>query len=193
MKLVVGLGNPGSRYALTRHNVGFMVIDYLISQNSLSEKERFGGLYSRLKIKDEEIILFKPQTFMNLSGEPLVQIMNFFKINIEDILVIYDDLDLKTGVIRLRENGGSGGHNGVKSIIQHLSSDSFKRMRIGIDKNPLIDSVDYVLGKLTKEEMPLYKETIIKAANIVLDWPSLDYNRLMTKYNQKKEIDNGSN
>lgn len=185
MKLFIGLGNPGSEYQLTRHNIGFMVIDRIILTENLTQRERFNGFYARFKYKKEDVILFKPNTYMNLSGEAVRQIVDYFKVPLEDIIVVYDDLDLAVGSIRLRENGGSGGHNGMKSIVQHLGSDLFKRLRIGIGKDVLIDAANYVLGKLPEEEKPLYKQAIVAASKALLEWCVTDFNKVMTKYNKK--------
>lgn len=185
MKLIIGLGNPGPEYLFTRHNVGFMVIDRIILTKQLTERERFDGFYARFKYQKQDVIVFKPDTYMNLSGEAVQQIVHYFKIDLSDILVVYDDMDLPVGSMRLRENGGTGGHNGMKSIVQHLNSDQFKRLRIGIGKHPLMEAADYVLGKIQEEEKPLYRQVIIDASEAILDFCAMDFNKLMTKYNKK--------
>jgi PTH1 family peptidyl-tRNA hydrolase len=184
MKLFIGLGNPGTKYQFTRHNVGFMAIDHFISKQGLSgEKEAFKGQLIKFKYKGEDAIVLKPQTFMNLSGESVRAVMDFYKINIEDIIVIYDDLDLPVGKVRIRENGGPGGHNGMKSIIAHLGSDKFKRIRVGIGKNPLFDTADYVLGRFSDEELVTIKESLKKINDILIASMQLEFNKVMTKYN----------
>lgn len=185
MKLIVGLGNPGKEYDNTRHNIGFMFIDsFADSLNIKIDKKKYNGLYNEVTINDEKIILLKPQTYMNLSGESIIKYINFFKINIEDILIINDDLDLNFGKIRLRREGSSGGHNGLKNIILHLNSDKFKRLKIGISNDKLLDTKDYVLGKFNKQEKEILegmKDTINQLLN---DYLIIDFDKLMCKYNK---------
>lgn len=184
MKLIVGLGNPGKEYALTRHNCGFMVIDALADKFNVSvEQKKFKSLYVKFKYHGEDIILLKPQTFMNLSGEAVIAAMNFFKIDIDDVLVIYDDLDMPVGKLRLRKSGSAGGHNGIKNIIAHLSSNNFKRIRVGIDRHPYIPVVDYVLSKFTKEESSMINQGIENARDAVLDYLDHDFDYAMNRYN----------
>ena len=186
MKLIVGLGNPGKEYENTRHNIGFIFIDnFAKSLNVNIDKKKFDGLYNEVNINNEKVILLKPQTYMNLSGESIIKFVNFYKINIEDILIINDDLDLDFGRIRLRMNGSSGGHNGLKNIILHLGTTDFKRLKVGISNNKLIDTKDYVLGKFKKEEketLDTLKELI---NNILTDFISMDFDKLMCKYNNR--------
>src|SRR5690606_5529715 len=126
MKCIVGLGNPGKKYQSTRHNIGFMVIDELLSRQNLSlNKDKFKGKYTQTIINGEKVLLLEPQTYMNLSGESLRPLMDYYDIDVEDIIVIYDDLDLPTGKVRLRQKGGHGGHNGIRSIIDHLGTKDF--------------------------------------------------------------------
>jgi PTH1 family peptidyl-tRNA hydrolase len=182
MKLIVGLGNPGKKYLMTKHNVGFMCLDYFAQKNGLTFKKenKFKGEI----VKTQNYILLKPHTFMNLSGESVRLVMDYYNVEIEDVLVIFDDLDLPFGKIRLRPKGGSGGHNGIKSLFQHLPSQEFKRIRIGIDSNPLIDTKDYVLSKINKEEQNILKEAIVKTEDIIHDFKDdLEYSKIMTKYN----------
>lgn len=188
MKLIVGLGNPGIKYAMTRHNVGFMVIDHIFSILSLTnEKEGFKGSYIKTNINGEDVIFLKPLTYMNNSGISVQEIVNYYKISIENVLVIHDDLDLPVGYLRLRERSSSGGHNGIKSIIECLNSDCFKRIRIGISKDKQIETADYVLGKFSLEEKVLIKKALELAAEASLDWLKEDFNKTMNKYNKKKE------
>lgn len=185
MKLIVGLGNPGKEYENTRHNLGFIFIDnFAQSLNAKIDKKKFNGLYCEVKINDEKVILLKPQTFMNLSGESVIQFVNYFKINIDDILIINDDLDLTFGKIRLRSDGSSGGHNGLKNIILHLNSDKFKRLKIGISNNKLIDTKDYVLGKFNHEEEDIIDNLKNIVNNLLTDFVTLDFEKLMCKYNK---------
>ncbi len=173
MKLIVGLGNPGKEYEKTRHNTGFMVMDRLAETFQVSiNVKKFKGEYVKFKYRGEDVILLKPMTYMNNSGESVIQVMNYFKIDVEDLLVIYDDMDTPTGKLRLRQSGSAGGHNGIKSIIAHVGTQNFKRIRVGIDKHPQIPVVDYVLGRFSKEEQPLIDEGIdraVKAVEMMLD------------------------
>ena len=184
MKLIVGLGNPGKEYEKTRHNVGFMLLDcfaddFLVSINT----KKFKGEYVKLKYQGEDIILLKPMTYMNNSGEAVSQVMNFFNIDVDDLLVIYDDMDMPTGKLRLRQSGSAGGHNGVKSIIAHVGTQNFKRIRVGIDKHPQIPVVDYVLGRFTKEQQSLIEDGIQKATQAVQMMLDKDFVAAMNAFN----------
>lgn len=183
MKLIVGLGNPGKAYTKTRHNVGFMVLDALMQELNLKPQNKFKAEFAQTTLHGEVVYLLKPQTFMNLSGESVRLIKDFYKIEDPDILVIYDDLDLPVGKLRLREKGSSGGHNGIKSIISHLHHQDFKRLRIGIDKNPLIPTADYVLGQFLKTDQDNLKKGLEKAVQACLEYPKLNFIDLMTRYN----------
>lgn len=186
MKLIVGLGNPGVRYANTRHNAGFMVMDRLAKMAGTEiEKEKFEGKYAKLKIKGEDVIFLKPETFMNNSGFSLKACMDFFKIGPEDILVIYDDKDLPVGSIRLRQKGGAGGHNGVKSVIALTLSDTFDRIRVGIGK-PDIRIVDFVLSKFKEEEKADLEEGIQQAAEAAWYAIDHDFTDTMNHFNKKR-------
>ena len=170
MKLIVGLGNPGKEYEKTRHNTGFMVLDRLAEKlNTEIEQNKFNGLYAKIKYKGEDVILLKPQTFMNLSGESVRKIMDFFKIGLEDIVVVYDDMDMPTGKLRLRQNGSAGGHNGIKNIILHTGSQNFCRIRVGIGRHPYMKVVDYVLSRFTSEESSAITKGIEEASDAVID------------------------
>ena len=184
MKLIVGLGNPGKEYAGTRHNCGFMVIDRLASKLNVDvDQNKFKGLYAKVKYHGEDIILLKPQTYMNLSGESVNAMMNFFKIDKDDLLVIYDDLDMPVGKLRLRKTGSAGGHNGIKNIIAHLNSQDFKRIRVGIDRHKYMNVADYVLSRFSKVESEAIEQGIENAANAVLDYLDNDFNHAMNYYN----------
>ena len=184
MKLIVGLGNPGKEYAGTRHNCGFMVIDRLASKLNVDvDQNKFKGLYAKVKYHGEDIILLKPQTYMNLSGESVNAVMNFFKIDKEDLLVIYDDLDMPVGKLRLRKTGSAGGHNGIKNIIAHLNSQDFKRIRVGIDRHKYMNVADYVLSRFSKVESEAIEQGIENAANAVLDYLDNYFNHAMNYYN----------
>lgn len=183
MKLFVGLGNPGKKYEHTRHNMGFDVIDLFseIAQIDI-DKESFKGFVGRGKVFDQDVLLLKPQTYMNLSGESVREIVSYFKIPIEDIYVIYDDMALAPGKIRLRPSGSSGGHKGMQNIIEQLGTDKIKRIRIGIGE-PTYDTIDYVLSKPSKEERVLIDEAIVSASNAIKDILKDNFDKAMTKYN----------
>lgn len=184
MKLIVGLGNPGKEYEGTRHNCGFMVVDELANKlNTEINQNKFKGLYTKVKYHGEDVILLKPQTYMNLSGESVNAMMNFFKIDKEDLLVIYDDLDMPVGKLRLRKTGSAGGHNGIKNIIAHLNSQDFKRIRVGIDRHKYMNVADYVLSRFSKVESEAIEQGIENAANAVLDYLDNDFNHAMNYYN----------
>ena len=184
MKLIVGLGNPGKKYENTRHNMGFMAVDLLSDQAQIDvDKEVFHGLMGRGKIYDEDVILFKPTTFMNLSGTAVQEVVHYFKIAIEDIVVIFDDMALEPGKIRLRYEGSSGGHKGMQNIIDCLSTENIKRIRIGIGEPGEWDNVDYVLSKPLKDEEPLIEEAIANAVRAVKEMLKSDFDRAMNKFN----------
>lgn len=183
MKLIVGLGNPGKKYEHTRHNMGFDVVDLFSELAQIDiDKEAFKGLVGRGKVFDEDVYLLKPQTFMNLSGESVREIVSYFKIPKEDIIVIYDDLDLEPGKIRLRLSGSSGGHRGIQNIIEQLGTENIKRIRIGIGK-PTFDTIDYVLGKPLKEEQVLIDEAIKKAVDALKEILKNNFDSAMNKFN----------
>lgn len=183
MKLIVGLGNPGKKYEHTRHNMGFDVVDLFSELAQIDiDKDAFKGLVGRGNVFDEDVYLLKPQTFMNLSGESVREIVSYFKIPKEDIIVIYDDLDLEPGKIRLRLSGSSGGHRGIQNIIEQLGTENIKRIRIGIGK-PTYDTIDYVLGKPLKEEQVLIDEAIKKAVDALKEILKNNFDSAMNKYN----------
>lgn len=183
MKLIIGLGNPGKKYEKTRHNIGFMTIDLFsdISQIDV-DKEVFHGLLGRGKVFGEDILLFKPTTYMNLSGTAVVEVAHYFKVNLEDIIVIFDDMALVPGDIRLRRSGSSGGHKGMQNIIDVMKSDQIKRIRIGIGE-PTYDVIDYVLGKPLKEEQPLIDEAINRAVEALKEILKGNFEKAMSKFN----------
>lgn len=187
MKCIVGLGNPGNKYEKTRHNVGFMVIDELVKRHHWQlNKKKFKGIYALESLAGEKVLLLKPQTYMNLSGESISAIMKYYQIELEDLLVIYDDLDLPAGKIRLRTKGGHGGHNGVRNTIDHLGTKDFKRIRIGIGRPETnIPIMDYVLGNFSKEEEVAVKGSIEKSADACEAWiRGTDFLEVMNEYNR---------
>ena len=186
MKLIVGLGNIGKEYENTRHNMGFMLVDrYLEYKNfSLNFKEKFNAMSVETTINNEKVIFIKPTTYMNNSGMAVRAFVDFYKLSVQDILVISDDLDLDLGKFRLRKNGSSGGHNGLKSIISHLSSDDFKRLRIGIS-NDKDDVINYVLSKFSKRELKEIVASFDTLVKVLDDYFVMDFTSLMSKYNRK--------
>lgn len=186
MKLLVGLGNIGKEYENTRHNTGFLVMDAIAKElNETFKTSKFNAKIIKTTYKDEQIILMKPSTYMNNSGEAVSAAVNFYQLDpTKDVIIFYDDLDLPYGALRLREKGSSGGHNGIKSIIQHLKTQEFKRVRIGIDKNPLIPVVDYVLGKVEKENQEAWLNAIDRASKLALESVFLPFQEVMNKYNK---------
>ena len=183
MKLIVGLGNPGKKYEHTRHNMGFEVVDLFADLAYIDvSKEAFKGLVGRGKVYDEDIYILKPQTFMNLSGESVREIVSYFKIDLSDIIVVYDDMALPVGQIRLRENGSSGGHKGMQNIIENLASEQIKRVRIGIGE-PTYDTIDYVLSKPSKEEREQIDEAIKRAVEALKEALKSNFEKAMSLYN----------
>ena len=182
MKLVVGLGNPGRKYKSTKHNIGFMCLDYFAKENKLKFKKE--NKFSGETLKIGNLVLLKPHTFMNESGQSIRKLMNFYDILTEDILIIYDDLDLPLGKTRLREKGSSAGHNGIKSIISNLKTEEFKRVRIGIGKNPLYETKNYVLSSLSKKEKIVMEPIYDKVSSIINDFnKDVEFVQIMTKNN----------
>ena len=184
MKLIVGLGNPGKKYEHTRHNMGFDTVDFFAELAKIDiDKEAFKGLVGRGKVFEEDIYLLKPQTFMNLSGESVREIVNYFKIDIEDVIIIYDDMALEPGKIRLRASGSSGGHKGMQNIIDQLGTEEIKRIRIGIGEST-DDTIDYVLSKPLKEERPLIDEAIKNAVEALKEILKNNFEKAMTNFNR---------
>ncbi len=176
MKLIVGLGNPGKEYEKTRHNVGFNVIDLIANKYDASfcENKKFNSLECVLNIYGEKIILVKPLTFMNLSGDAVIKYVNYYNIDVDDILIIHDDLDMKLGKIRIVYDSSSGGHNGIKSIINVLNSQKFTRLKIGIAHNRNVDTKDYVLGNFSGDDFNILNSIYDKVSNIVEDFVNND-------------------
>lgn len=186
MKLVVGLGNPGKKYERTRHNVGFEVIDKCQERLKIElNQSKFKGAFGFTRVGSEKVFLLKPLTYMNLSGEAIAPLMNYFKIDKEDLLVVYDDLDLPPGKIRLRQKGSHGGHNGIRSIIQQLGTDQFNRIRIGIGRpDPGIAVPDYVLGSFAPNDRLNIDESVDRASKAVEAWVEKDFLKVMNDFNQ---------
>lgn len=169
MKLITGLGNIGEKYNFTRHNAGFMVLDRWAAKESLTFKpeSKLKSEIARFKMNGEDIILAKPTTYMNLSGEAVRAIMDYYKIPVEDILIIYDDISLDLGKLRYRSSGSDGGHNGIKSIIQHIGTKNFARLKVGIGPQPNIPSENYVLQNFPKKQLDLLKEVLDRSRESV--------------------------
>lgn len=186
MKLIVGLGNPGREYENTRHNIGFMMMDSYVQKKNLgSFREKDRGLYLKTKLFNEDVIFLKPLSYMNLSGEVVKKYVQFYKIDTKDILIISDDLDLDIGNFKLKPSGSSGGHNGLKNIELHLKTNQYKRLKIGISNRKDLDTKDYVLGSLSKEEQKIIEELTVIVENIIDDYFQVDFSYLMNKYNRK--------
>lgn len=184
IKLVVGLGNPGTEYAKTRHNVGFAVVDSLAKELGIEvTAKKFGGLLGQGQFKDKKLILLKPQKYMNLSGQVVATVLGFYKLSPADIMVVADDLALEPGVVRLRAKGSAGGHNGLADIIEKIGTGDFARLRVGIGKSAFPDARDYVLGEPSKEEKELIKQGIEKAHQALLCWLNDGLERAMNKFN----------
>jgi PTH1 family peptidyl-tRNA hydrolase len=185
MKAIIGLGNPGKQYEYTRHNIGFLAIDHLSEKLQINlNQAKFKGIYGEGLYKNEKIILLKPLTYMNLSGESISELIQFYKISIDDVLIIFDDLDLSPGSLKLRYKGGSGGHNGLKSIIAHLSTEQFKRIKMGIGRPEHGDVVSHVLGRFTKEEEKHLLPQINKATDASISFiEEKDFTKVMNIYN----------
>jgi PTH1 family peptidyl-tRNA hydrolase len=185
MLLIVGLGNPGREYEHTRHNVGFKVIDELAKRWQISSVQvKFKGLLAEHRAFGTKILLLKPLTYMNLSGESIRQVMDFYKLNAGQLLIIYDDLDTPTGEIRLRLKGSSGGHNGIKSIIQHVGTEEFSRIRVGIGRPPQgVKVVQYVLENFHNDELGPVQDAIERSAEAVGKALQLPFDQVMTQFN----------
>lgn len=186
MKLIVGLGNPGKEYENTRHNAGFRFIDEFAKSKKIEiNKEKFKGLYTSFNYKGETIILLKPQKYMNLSGEVIKKFIDFYKINIKDILIICDDLDTKIGHLKLKYKGSSGGHNGLKNIENNIKTNEYKRVKIGISNNKEKDKIDYVIGKVDKQELDKMNTVNKYAKELINDYLTMNFDNVMNKYNSK--------
>lgn len=185
MYLIVGLGNPENEYANTRHNMGFDVINEITKITDIKvTKSKFNALYGMGEINNKKVILVKPQTYMNLSGESIIQFKKFYKIPSKSIIVIYDDMDLKIGDIRLKQKGSSGTHNGMKSVIENLKTEEFPRVRVGIGTpENKSDMINYVIGPIPKREKEILIESTQKAAQAVIEILENGIDKAMNKFN----------
>lgn len=186
MYIIAGLGNPGSQYDMTRHNIGFSVIDYIAREYNVKVKKlKYKGVYGEANVNGEKVLLLKPQTYMNLSGESIRDFATFYKVPVENIIVICDDVSLPPGKIRIRRKGSAGGHNGLKSIIYQLNSDEFPRIKVGVGspENQNYDLADYVLGRFTKDEIPVLEDSIIRSFKAAEEIIKHGAESAMNKYN----------
>ncbi len=182
MKAIVGLGNPEPKYNYTRHNIGFTVVNKILYSKDIRLCEKFKSFFA----KKDDLLFLLPLTYMNLSGEAVIQIVNFYKLRPEDILVIYDDISLDMGTLRFRKDGSDGGHNGIKSIIKHLSSKNFNRLKVGVGPyKGDMDLANFVLQKFTKEENEKMEDIAKIAGDGALEWLETDFEHLQSKYNRK--------
>lgn len=185
MYLITGLGNPEEEYARTRHNMGFDVVNKLANKYDIKvNKFKFNSLYGMGEIEGEKVILLKPQTYMNLSGKAIRDFMNFYKLSLEDIIVIFDDLDIEPGIIKIRKKGGPGTHNGMKSVVSEIKSENFCRIRIGIGvpqyKNDLLN---YLLTRIPDDEYKILESAISNATSAIVELLKNGINSAMNLYN----------
>jgi len=185
IKMVVGLGNPGSEYAGTRHNLGFMVIDSLAETlGAKVGRRKFSARFGEVEFADKKLILLKPWQFMNRSGQAVATAVGFYKLSLGDLLVVTDDMSLEPGRIRLRAKGSAGGHNGLADIIEKLGTNQFARCRLGIGSSGSQDAYDYVLDRPTHDQTPLLQDAIDKAKDAVLCWIQYGIERAMNQFNR---------
>ncbi len=186
MILIVGLGNPEQEYSNTRHNMGFNTVNKLAQEYKIElNKTKFKGIYGKGIIEDKKVMILKPQTYMNLSGESIIEAMNFYKIDLKDMIIIYDDIDVEPGKIKIRKKGGAGSHNGMKSVIENVNSEEFIRIRVGIGapehKN---DMLNYVIGKIpTDEEKEVLDKGTDKAKEAIKEILKNGVDSAMNKFN----------
>ena len=193
MKIIIGLGNPGSKYQETLHNIGFQVVDRIAAAEKIdSFKNKHRSLIAGFKYDNHKVILVKPQTYMNLSGAAVQEILSYYKAAAQDVLVVCDDVNLPAGMIRFRLGGSSGGHNGLKSIESALGSRDYPRLRVGIglkSMNQKRDLADYVLSQAPEAAREAIEEALGKAKDAALDWLGGDVEKIMSQYNQRNKAD----
>ena len=185
MKLIVGLGNPDREYDNTRHNVGFMLLDYIFNNSDFVLNKKMNAMEYITNINGEKVILIKPMTYMNLSGDAVIKYVNFYKVDMNDIVVIQDDLDMPLGRVKLISNHGDGGHNGIKDIILKLGSKTFLRVKIGIGKSDLMETKDYVLGKFKNNDRDILDGVFLRLRDVIKDAVVMNRDSLIQKYNTK--------
>lgn len=188
MKLIVGLGNPGIQYQLTRHNVGFIIVDSLVQELNLTDKAtKFSGEFIKTKYQNQDVIFLKPMTFMNLSGICVASFVNFFKVKLEDILIIHDEIDLDFGTIQFKNSGSAAGHNGLKDIFAKTNTNNLARLRIGVGRNANFSTVNWVLSKFSNEELARINSHKNLFFDAILSWIiDNNSNNLMNKFNNQK-------
>ncbi|NLW90269.1 MAG: aminoacyl-tRNA hydrolase [Syntrophomonadaceae bacterium] len=183
MKVIVGLGNPGKKYSDTRHNIGFRVLEEVARRHGVQKEEsRFDALIAHIMLGGQKVLLVKPLTYMNLSGKAVQPLLHWYKADLSDLIVVYDDMDLPVGNLRLRADGGSGGHKGLTSVIERLGSREFNRLRLGIGR-PTDEAIDWVLGTFAADEKELVKEMVAGAADRLEYWVEQGIVRAMNEYN----------
>jgi PTH1 family peptidyl-tRNA hydrolase len=184
MKVVVGLGNPGKDYKDTRHNIGFMVLEELAARHRVEKQDsRFDGIIAEIRINGEKVLLVKPLTYMNLSGKTVQPLLRWYKLDTHDLMVIYDDMDLPVGTVRVRPQGGTGGHKGMASIVDRLATTEFARTRLGIGHPQDRQAVDWVLGRFTALEKEQVQQAVKTAADVVEKWVKDGIDAAMNAYN----------
>ncbi|TGE34077.1 aminoacyl-tRNA hydrolase [Desulfosporosinus sp. Sb-LF] len=185
MKVIVGLGNPGPQYAETRHNIGFMLVDQLAEAYGLTFNPKFQGFWAEGNVQGERLLLLKPHTFMNLSGRSVSELIHFYKISGDNLLVVHDDMDLTFGKMRLRDHGSAGGHNGIKSILAELGTEKFWRLKLGVGRPPKEwDPARYVLAPFAHDEMATLDELLECAAKATNLWIKGENGRVMNLYHR---------
>jgi PTH1 family peptidyl-tRNA hydrolase len=200
MKLIIGLGNPGKEYEKTRHNAGFMVLDVMVEKNDSAWKKDTAhkSMIAKLDLDDEKVLLAKPQTFMNLSGQAISLLKQYYKIDSQDILVVQDDLDLPAGTFAFNQSTSAAGHHGIESIQEHLGKIKISRLRIGVGKprdkklearSLKLETKDWVLDKPKGEDAKLINQAIVDAADASLDWASFGLEQAMNKWNNRKKLE----
>lgn len=187
MKIIFGLGNPGQQYKNNRHNVGYKVLDSLVGNQGVKFKRSFktGAYIAKKKTGKEEIIFVKPLTFMNNSGLCVRKVLKYYKISVDDVLIVYDDADLSLGAIRFRQKGSSAGHRGMTSIIEVLNTEQISRVRVGISGSRIGELADYVLSDFLDSEKDIVKETVAKAGCACIDWANKGVEFVMKNYNRR--------
>ncbi len=185
MYLIVGLGNPEEEYSKTRHNMGFNTINKLAKQYNIEiNKSKFKSLYGNGIIEKEKVILLKPQTYMNLSGTAIKEVMDFYKINKEELIIIYDDIDIEPGIIKIRKKGGPGTHNGMKSVVNEIKTQDFTRVRVGIGMpSNKSDLINYVIGKISKDDIEKLEDGTTKAKDALIEIIKNGVDTAMNKFN----------
>ncbi|MGN0735433.1 MAG: aminoacyl-tRNA hydrolase [Anaerovoracaceae bacterium] len=194
MYIIAGLGNPGRKYENTRHNMGFIAVDLLAEKYGIKvDKIKFKALVGEGRIAGRKVLLVKPQTYMNLSGESIREVMSFYKEDIENLIVIYDDIDIPTGTIRLRKKGSAGTHNGMRNIVYLLQDDNFPRIRVGIGSDKKVDLINYVTSGVTKGEKELLEGALVKAADAAAAIVEKGIEKAMNEYNVKPKKEKEEN